>query len=50
MPPASCAKVRASEDLDRAAAAQTGLQAAKALNRARDELFRKIHGAAPAAA
>ena len=38
------------DDLDRAAAAQSGLQAAKALNRARDELFRKIHGAAPAAA
>ena len=35
--------------LDRAATSQTGLQAAAALNRARDELFRKIHGA-PAAA
>ena len=31
--------------LDRAATSQTGLQAAAALNRARDELFRKIHGA-----
>ena len=37
-------------DLDRAAAAQTDLQAAQALNRARDELFRKVHGAVPAAA
>ena len=37
-------------DLDRAAAAQTDMQAAKSLNRARDELFRKVHGAAPAAA
>ena len=27
------------DDLDRAAAAQSGLRAAKALNRARDELF-----------
>ena len=36
--------------LDRAAAAQTDLQAAKSLNRARDELFRKVHGAVPAAA
>ena len=36
--------------LDRAAAAQTDLQAAQALNRARDELFRKVHGAVPAAA
>ena len=37
------------DDLDRAAAAQSGLQAAKALKRARDELFRKVH-AVPAAA
>ena len=37
-------------DLDRAAAAQTDMQAAKSLNRARDELFRKVHGAVPAAA
>ena len=37
-------------ELDRAAAAQTDLQAAQALNRARDELFRKVHGAVPAAA
>ena len=36
--------------LDRAAAAQTDLQAAKSLNRARDDLFRKVHGAVPAAA
>ena len=36
--------------LDRAAAAQTDMQAAKSLNRARDELFRKVHGAVPAAA
>ena len=35
--------------LDRAATSQTGLQAAAALNRARDELFRKIHGASAAA-
>ena len=38
------------DDLDRAAAAQSDLQAAKALKRARDELFRKIHGIVPAAA
>ena len=38
------------DDLDRAAAAQTDMQAAKSLNRARDELFRKVHGAVPAAA
>ena len=38
------------DDLDRADAAQTDMQAAKSLNRARDELFRKVHGAAPAAA
>ena len=37
-------------ELDRAAAAQTDLQAAQALNRARDDLFRKIHGTVPAAA
>ena len=37
------------DDLDRAAAARTGVQAAVALNRARGELFRKVHGA-PAAA
>ena len=35
--------------LDRAAAASTGVQAAEALNRARDELFRKVRRA-PAAA
>ena len=35
--------------LDRAAASRTGLQAAEALDRARGELFRKVHGA-PAAA
>ena len=38
------------DDLDRAASAQSDLQAAKALNRARDELFRKVHGPVPAAA
>ena len=38
------------DDLDRAAAEQSGLQAAKTLQRARDELFRKIHGIVPAAA
>ena len=38
------------DDLDRAASAQSDLQAAKALKRARDGLFRKIHGAVPAAA
>ena len=38
------------DDLDRAASAHSDLQAAKALNRARDELFRKVHGAVPAAA
>ena len=31
--------------LDRTATAQTGLQAAAALDRARDELFREVHGA-----
>ena len=36
--------------LDRAPAAQTDMQAAKSVNRARDELFRKVHGAVPAAA
>ena len=35
--------------LDRAAAASTGVRAAEALNRARDELFRKIHRAQAAA-
>ena len=38
------------DDLDRAAAAQSGLQAARTLQRARDALFRKIHGIVPAAA
>ena len=38
------------DDLDRAAAAHSDLQAAKALNRARDELFRKVHGTVPVAA
>ena len=38
------------DDLDRAASAQSDLQAAKALKRTRDELFRKIHGVVPAAA
>ena len=38
------------DDLDRAASAQSDLQAAKSLKRARDELFRKIHGIVPAAA
>ena len=38
------------DDLDRAAAAHSDLEAAKALNRARDELFRKIHGVASVAA
>ena len=38
------------DDLDRRAAARTGLQAANDLNRARDELFRKVRGAVPAAA
>ena len=38
------------DDLDRAAAAHCDLQAAKTLNRARDELFRKVHGAGQAAA
>ena len=37
------------DDLDRAAAAWTGVQAAVALNRARGELFRKVHGAPVAA-
>ncbi len=36
--------------LDRAAAAQSDLQAAKTLNRARNALFRKVHGTVPAAA
>ncbi len=44
-------RVGASFDaLDRAAAAQTDMRAAKSLNRARDELFRKVHGALAAAA
>ena len=38
------------DDLDRAAAVLTDLQAAKALHRARDKLFRKVHRAVPAAA
>ena len=38
------------DDLDRAAAEQSDLQAARSLNRARDELFRNIHGIVPAAA
>ena len=36
--------------LDHAAAAQTDMQAAKPLNHARDELFRAVHDAVPAAA
>ena len=38
------------DDLDRAAAAHSDLEAAKALNHARDELFRKVHGVPSAAA
>ena len=38
------------DDLDRTASAQSDLQAARALKRARDGLFRKIHGIVPAAA
>ena len=37
------------DDLDQTASSRTGVQAAEALNRARDGLFRKVHGA-PAAA